>query len=260
MYMNGLSGTAFMGYMSGMDALQQRKDISQQAMILEKSGNASGLVFAEMLKSTGVQGADSAYATTEEYLSHLKEKYGNIRLETVGRDQKSLERIAGTMRGDDVIIAPNMLDKMAKDQELASKIEGYIDKAFAQIPKEQAWCSSRGLVYDFEGVIVHEDGTVTVICGCSDSPERIAEVEREHKEKRDKEAANRKAAVERRREEADRHRQLEEAAMKQRNRISHIWEITNNTLPGSSGGDASSFSCNVDCVSEVESMDMGVSV
>ena len=63
--------------------------------------------------------------------------------------------------------------------------------------QEQAWCAARGLVYDFEGVIVHEDGTVTTICGCSDSPERVAEVEREHKEKREKEAATRKAAIER---------------------------------------------------------------
>lgn len=34
---------------------------------------------------------------------------------------------------------------------------------------------------------MHEDGTVTYISGCSDSPERVAEVEAEHKAKREKE-------------------------------------------------------------------------
>ena len=134
------------------------------------------------------------------------------------------------MRGDDVIIAPEILDKMAKDRELAEKIEGYIDKAFASIPQEQAWCAARGLVYDFEGVIVHEDGTVTTICGCPDSPERVAEVEREHKEKREKEAATRKAAIERGQEEAERRRQMAMEAMMQRSRISQVWETANAPL------------------------------
>lgn len=230
MDMGGLSGTALMAYMNGMSALQQGKDVSSQALLSAKTGNASFGLFAEIIRKSGVQETDEGYASTDDYLSHLKEKYGNIRLETVGRDQESIDKAAGTMRGDDVIIAPEILDKMAKDRELAEKIEGYIDKAFASIPQEQAWCAARGLVYDFEGVIVHEDGTVTTICGCSDSPERVAEVEREHKEKREKEAATRKAAIERGQEEAERRRQMAMEAMMQRSRISQVWETANDPL------------------------------
>ena len=100
------------------------------------------------------------------------------------------------MSGSDVIIAPKMLDKMANDQELAAKIEGYIDKAIAKIPQDVAWCAARDLVFDFEGIIVHEDGTVTEICGCSDSPKRVAEVDRINKEKREKGAEERKRIYE----------------------------------------------------------------
>ncbi len=158
---------------------------------------------------------DNDYTDTETYLNHLKEKYGNIRLETVGRDQKSIEKAAGTMRGDDVIIAPQILDKMAQDQKLAAKIEGYIDKAIAKIPQDVAWCAARGLVFDFEGIIVHEDGTVTEICGCSDSPERIAEVDRINKEKREKEATERERIYEHGREMAfQRTRYYEECQMR----------------------------------------------
>ena len=37
-------------------------------------------------------------------------------------------------------------------------------------------------------MVVHEDGTVTYICGCSDSPERVAEVNRINAEKAKKKA------------------------------------------------------------------------
>ena len=166
-----------------------------QSAISAQRGSA---IASERLNST----AGDQYTDTDSYLTHLKEKYGNIRLETVGRDQKSIDKVAGTMIGSDVVIAPKILDKMAKDRELAEKIEGYIDKAFASIPFETMRCAAQGKIFDFEGIIVHEDGTVTEICGCSDSPERIAEVDRINKEKREKEAAERKRIYEHSREMA----------------------------------------------------------
>lgn len=45
----------------------------------------------------------------------------------------------------------------------------------------------QGLVFEPCGVVVHKDGTVTYICGCSDSPERVAEVNAINKAKQEKE-------------------------------------------------------------------------
>ena len=78
MDMGGLSGTALMAYMNGMSALQQGKDVSSQALFSAKTGNASFGLFAEILRKSGVQETDEGYASTDDYLSHLKEKYGNI--------------------------------------------------------------------------------------------------------------------------------------------------------------------------------------
>ena len=56
---------------------------------------------------------------------------------------------------------------------------------------------------------MHEDGTVTYISGCSDSPERVAEVEAEHKAKREAEAKMRES-LERSREAAEEQKQIRE--------------------------------------------------
>ena len=56
------------------------------------------------------------------------------------------------------------------------------------IPQGNAICAAQGLVFEPCGVVVHEDGTVTYICGCSDSPERVAEVNRINAEKAKKKA------------------------------------------------------------------------
>ena len=116
-----------------------------------------------------------------------------------------------------MVIAPNILEQMANDPEKAAYYENKIDYFFNTIiPRETAFCAAKGLVFEPSGVVVHEDGTVTYICGCSDSPERVAEVNAINKAKREKAAARRKASLERSQEEADvRRQQMEIAYQKQ---------------------------------------------
>ena len=72
--------------------------------------------------------------------------------------------------------------------------------------------AARGPDYQSCGVVVHEDGSVTYIGGCADSPERVAEVNAINKAKWEKEAAQRKASLERGQKEADVRRQQIEIA------------------------------------------------
>lgn len=75
---------------------------------------------------------------------------------------------------------------------------------------------SQGLTFESCGVIVHEDGTVTHICGGGDSPEKAAKVEAENKAEREKEAKQRKKMMERSQEAAEeRRRQIETVYKKQ---------------------------------------------
>ncbi len=132
-------------------------------------------------------------SNTDAYMEHLKHKYGNVTIESIGKDQESLEKAGKRMSGNDVVIAPNIFEEMANDPKKAVYYEQKIDYFFnTVIPQGNAICAARGLVFEPCGVVVHEDGTVTYICGCSDSPERVAEVNRINAEKAKKKAEQQK--------------------------------------------------------------------
>ncbi len=172
----------------------------------------SGAGFTEQLQKTG---ETTEASKVDAYTEYLKSKYGNVKIQSVGKDQKSLEKMGKSMRGDDVVIAPNILEQMANDPEKAAYYENKIDYFFnTVIPRETAFCAAKGLVFEPSGVVVHEDGTVTYICGCSDSPERVAQVNAINKAKREKAAARRKASLERSQEEAELRRQQLEISYK----------------------------------------------
>ena len=80
--------------------------------------------FTEHLKST------AGGTRVDEYLDHLKSKYGNVSIQSVGKGQASLDRVGKSMSGNDVVIAPNILDQMANDTEKAAYYEKKIDHYF----------------------------------------------------------------------------------------------------------------------------------
>ena len=177
----------------------------------QKNNAAGKTSFADTVKQITESGSASR---TEAYKDYLKQKYGNVRYESIGKDQKSLDRAGERMCGNGVIIAPNILEQMANDPEKAAYYEGKIDDFFNATPMLKASFASRGLDYQPCGVVVHEDGNVTYIGGCADSPERVAEVNAIHKAEREKEAKQRKEMLERSQKEAEERRQQIEIAYK----------------------------------------------
>ena len=177
----------------------------QYANKTQKTGT-SGVSFTEQLQKTGEAGASKVDAYTE----YLKQKYGKVTIKSIGKDQASLDRAGKSMSGSDVVIAPNILEQMANDPEKAAYYEGKIDDFFNATPRLKASFAAQGLDYQPCGVVVHEDGSVTYIGGCADSPERVAEVNAINKAKREKEAAQRKASLERSKEAAEERRLLME--------------------------------------------------
>ncbi len=175
----------------------KRKRREEYARLNEESALKRKL--QEQLQKTGKAGASKA----DVYTEYLRSKYGNVRIQSVGKDQQSLDRAGKSMSGSDVVIAPNILEQMANDPEKAAYYEGKIDDFFNATPGLKAQFAAQGLDYQPCGVVVHEDGSVTYIGGCADSPERVAEVNAINKAKREKEAAQRKASLERSREAAD---------------------------------------------------------
>ena len=156
----------------------------QYANKTQKTG-ARGTSFTEQLQKTG-EAADTS--KVDAYTEYLRSKYGNVRIQSIGKDQQSLDRAGKSMSGSDVVIAPNILEQMANDPEKAAYYEGKIDDFFNATPRLKASFAAQGLDYQPCGVVVHEDGSVTYIGGCGDSPERVAEVNRINAEKAKKKA------------------------------------------------------------------------
>lgn len=176
--------------------------------------------FSHQLQNAGSVGKTEV----EAYTDYLKSKYGNVSIQSIGKDQASLDRVGRGMSGSDVIIAPNILEQMATDSDKAAYYENKIDYYFNMaIPRDTLAFASKGLVYEPGGVVVHEDGTVTYISGCSDSPERVAEVEAEHEAKREAEAKMREESLERSREAAEEQKQVREYYYKKELSIESIY-------------------------------------
>ena len=137
----------------------------------------------KLVQTDSAEGAVSD--RTEAYKGYLKQKYGNVRYESVGKDQKSLDRVGKGMSGNDVIIAPNIVEEMANDSEKAAYYEGKIDDYFHAIPRLKAQFAAQGLNHTPGGIVIHEDGSVTYIGGCdNDTPETRAKIKAEQAAKR----------------------------------------------------------------------------
>lgn len=226
MNISNISGSAYIAFLNGMKTLRSMDRVALSAGTGTISGmNAFATLFREGINETSdsMQVSQAEQKTqSEAYMDHLKEKYGVVRVESIGKDQHSLDHAGATMSGTDVVIAPNMLEKMASDPKIANRIEGTIDYFFNNIPKYEQEAAAMGLKFESCGCVVHEDGTVTYICGCADSPERVAEVDRINKEKREKEAAKRKESLELSLQATLKRKQLYEDSLKKKK----IQEIT----------------------------------
>ena len=186
--------------------------------------------FNEVLAAKGATGTNAVDATrTDEYLQYLKQKYGNVSIQSIGKDQASLDRVGKSMSGSDVIIAPNIFEQMANDIEKAAYYEQKIDYYFdTVIPRGMAMCAAQGLVFQPAGVVVHEDGTVTYITGCGDSPERVAEVNAINKAKQEKRAEQRKEQLERSQEATERQQAIIDEQIQNSNNEKQIFAQARN--------------------------------
>ncbi|MCM1499396.1 MAG: DUF6033 family protein [Clostridium sp.] len=208
-----------------------------------------GTSFIDQLQKTG-EAADTS--KVDAYTEYLKSKYGKVTIQSIGKDQASLDRAGKSMSGNDVVIAPNILEQMANDSEKAAYYEGKIDDFFNAIPMLKASFAAQGLDYQPCGVVIHEDGSVTYISGCADSPERVAEVNAINKAKREKEAAQRKANMERSRETAEEQRRQMEIAYRQKsmtefftNHVIDTSEITYTVSPEIMGSVVAAYEKNI---------------
>ena len=149
------------------------------------------------VKSTSFVDMAAQVSRADAYKKYLEKRYGPVTIQSVGKDQASLEAAGKRMRGNDIVIAPNIFEEMVSDPLKAAYYEQKISYFFTDvIPKGTAWAASVGLTFEPCGVVIHEDGTVTYICGGGDTPERVAEVNRINREKAEKQAEQQRLYLE----------------------------------------------------------------
>lgn len=147
--------------------------------------------FGSVLSAKDVA-AKTVSPKAKEYTAYLKEKYGDVSVKSVGKDQKSMDSLGmGTTGMGNVVIAPNILEQMADDPEKAAYYEGKIQEYFDGLPKLQAEISAMGHEIHSSGIVIHPDGTVTQYVTGDLKPEERAKIEARIRAE-DKEKTNRR--------------------------------------------------------------------
>lgn len=158
-----------------------------------------GACFLGLLQNTG---EDAKGFCAEAYQDYLKYKFGNVMVQDVGKDQKSMDRLgADTFGTGNVVIAPNILGQMAKDPQKAAYYERQIEHYFDSVPLCKAQLSMVGHEIHSSGIVIHPDGTVTTYVSGDLKPEERARIEAQIRAE-DEEKAERKRAYKALREEA----------------------------------------------------------
>lgn len=173
-----------------------------------RNKSVSSSVFASSMNK-----AISSDNVVEAYKNSLQSKYGcPITVASVGKDQNSMDRFAGGTAGSgNVAIAPNILEQMTNDPEKAAYYEKKISDYYNYgIANSQMAAAAIGHRVISDGLIIHEDGTVTHYTSIEEDPKEVAKFEAEQKAKREKKAKERQESIERSQEAADERRRIQE--------------------------------------------------
>ena len=186
--LSNITNMYYKGYVNRQNkAISRNNSIDFNSTLSAKK--AEDINISQTLEKTGK-------SNVKTYQKYVEQKYGNVKIQSVGKDQQSLDKVGKSMNGSDVVIAPNILEQMANNPEKAAYYEGKIDDFFNATPMLKAQFAAKGLDYQPCGVVIHEDGSVTYIGGCADSPERVAEVNKINKAKMEKKAKQQKEYLE----------------------------------------------------------------
>jgi len=129
----------------------------------------------------------------DAYLSQLQMRFGSkISVQSMEYSKANINHIGGSTIGTgNVIIAPNILEKMASDPKARQYYEKKIQGHFDAIPKANAFMAMHGRQIVSSGVIVHPNGEVTYYSSSDYTPEEKARLEKAMKEEDEAKAKKR---------------------------------------------------------------------
>ncbi|AGL01732.1 DUF6033 family protein [Desulfoscipio gibsoniae] len=163
------------------------KDTLSQAALGEISASATS---ATVLSSGATD--------TNSYLLQLQSKFGTkISVQNMEYSKANINHIGSSTSGTgNVIIASNILEKMASDPQTRQHYERKIQAHFDTIGEANAFMAMHGRRIVSSGVIIHPNGEVTYYSSSDYTPEEKARLEKAMKE--EDEAKAKKRAEEKR--------------------------------------------------------------
>lgn len=148
------------------------------------------------ISATSASTNESSSGTTnvDSYLSQLQSKFGTkISVQNMEYSKANINHIGSSTIGTgNVVIASNILEKMASDPKARQHYEAKIQAHFDTIGEANAFMAIRGRRIVSRGVIVHPNGEVTYYSSSDYTPEEKARLEKAMKEE-DEEKAKKRA-------------------------------------------------------------------
>lgn len=181
-----------------------------------QKNNATGKTsFADTVKQTA---ENSSELQEEQYVEYLKQRYGaNVMVKNIGNDQRSIDNFGASIAGyNNIVIAPNILEKMANDPEKAAYYEKIIQKGLDDIPRCKAALSMNGFEMYSYAVSIDEKGVGHVYVTGDLKPEVRAKIEAKIKAEDEEKAKRKRRYQELSQEAAQKRKQEMEIAYKKR--------------------------------------------
>lgn len=184
--------------------IKNPRTLRREASAAPKNGSDFTNRLSEALQNTECSAA-------EAYKKLLEARFGGIRIQSVEKDQRNMDKLGAATSGTgNVVIAPNIFEKMVNDPEKAAYYEGKIQHYFDMVPQYKAELSMMGFEIESSGIVIHADGSVTHYCSADLKPEIRRRIEAQIKaedaakaKRRQKTAELGKEASMRRKEQAE---------------------------------------------------------
>ena len=187
--------------------------VNQYYSQLYSNANERNIQSQDSILNTAFSSALSkAQMQDNSYLSQLQMKFGSkISVQNLEYSKANINHIGSSTAGTgNVIIASNILEKMASDPQARQHYEKKIQAHFDTNGEANAFMAVRGRRIVSRGVIIHPNGEVTYYCSSDYTPEEKARLERAMKE--EDEAKAQKRLEEKRRLDALTEKNAQEAA------------------------------------------------
>lgn len=133
----------------------------------DKAKNTDRADFSEKLRdkmTIGTSNTQKLSSTAQSYLERLKNKYGNMDfiIADYDTDEEADELLANGKGEYNVLITPDLLEKMAADESVAAEYEGVIENSVNDIKTARNELGEDADMVDKFSITLNSDGTVSI--------------------------------------------------------------------------------------------------